>query len=489
MKTNRQTKVRSIVLLIVAALLLELTTAIQYYSTRRAITTQVTEMAQRDLRATCHTAQLKQEVEKSIAGMMPDIERHIGKATKDSIRILITDMLSKQNLYVGVDFCYVVGVNGVRNGLYIYKDEGNKKIVEQKIDFDYTQRSWYSQALSGNGFWSEPYLSKYYVDLMCTYSQPVRDAKGNTIAVLGADVPMREVSALATGLYKGLQSSLIPLILMHILGLFALAFIIQRSIKSIRHLQTVRDEKNRIEDELNIARGIQQTMLPKTFPPYPDRDDIDVFAMLTPAREVGGDFYDFLIRDEKLFFCIGDVSGKGVPAALLMAVASSTFRTLSSRESLPNDIMTAMNETLAKENEYNMFITLFIGVLDIPSGMLKYCNAGHKAPILVKTNGQQELEIDANLPVGVFSDFQYTMQEVAIEPQTTVFMYTDGLTEAEDANKKLFGIERIFDTIKDKQPRVLINDMDSAVHAFVGDTEQSDDLTMLAIQYKRETSD
>ena len=262
----------------------------------------------------------------------------------------------------------------------------------------------------------------------------------------------------------------------------------QQSLTSyIEELKTTTASKAQIENELKIASNIQMSMLPKIFPPYPDRDDIDIFGQLVSAKEVGGDLYDFYIRDEKLFFCIGDVSGKGVPASLVMAVTRALFRTASTRESQPERIVEIINATISADNESNMFVTLFVGALDMPTGRLRYCNAGHDAPILIGS-GTGMLPCDSNLPVGIMPDWKFSVQESSIDSGTTIFLYTDGLTEAMNINYEEFQEERIFNTIKNTPNNVrnLIHSMTDAVHQFVGDAEQSDDLTMLAIQYNHE---
>ena len=205
---------------------------------------------------------------------------------------------------------------------------------------------------------------------------------------------------------------------------------------------------------------------------------------------MGGDIFDFYIRDEKLFFCIGDVSGKGVPASLLMAVARSLFRTLSMHEPHPERIISQMNDRMAEDNEQNMFVTFFLGVLDLPTGRLRYCNAGHNAPLLLieKNNVKQKafLPCDSNLPIGTMGGWKFTQQETTIEAGTTLFLYTDGLTEAEDMNQQLFGEERMVDAIPfSANSQEIISKMTEAVFAFAGDAEQSDDLTMLVIRYNR----
>ena len=253
-------------------------------------------------------------------------------------------------------------------------------------------------------------------------------------------------------------------------------------------LRATTAQKASMESELKIAHDIQMSMLPKTFPPYPERNDIDIYGSLKPAKGVGGDLFDFYIRDEKLIFCIGDVSGKGVPASLFMAVTRSLFRNISAHVAIPSEIMRTLNNTMSESNETNMFVTVFIGVLDLKTGLLRYCNAGHDAPLLVGRD-VGALSCEPNLPIGVVAGYEYTQQEVSIDPKTTIFLFTDGLNEAENYEHAQFGDMRIWNMAKllldeqRHQPKHMIDAMTNAVHTFVGDAEQSDDLTMLAIQY------
>ena len=268
----------------------------------------------------------------------------------------------------------------------------------------------------------------------------------------------------------------------------------QSLVKYIEELKDTTIQKASIERDLSIASDIQMGMLPVKFPTKEDRDDVQLYASLTPAKAVGGDLFDFYFRDEKLFFCIGDVSGKGVPASLFMAVTRSIFRTVSVHESMPDRIVTVMNRTIADMNKTNMFVTLFVGVLDLPTGRLHYCNAGHDAPLLVGA-GVGELSCDANIPVGFMPQWKYTLQEAHIFTGTTIFLFTDGLTEAEDINHAQFQMERVHEVAGQalaqqmQEPKELIGSMTEAVHQFVGDAEQSDDLTMMAIQYIKQQHD
>ena len=256
----------------------------------------------------------------------------------------------------------------------------------------------------------------------------------------------------------------------------------QQSLKQyVEELQTTTAAKASIESELNVAHSIQMSMLPKTFPAFPDRKDIEIYASLTPAKAVGGDLYDFFIHDEKLFFCIGDVSGKGVPASLVMAVSRTLFRNIAAHTDQPSHIVETMNMNICEGNDNCMFVTLFVGVLDLQTGHLRYCNAGHESPYVQDAL----LPCNSNLPVGVMPDLKFSEQETDIVPGTTLFLYTDGLTEAENVCQEQFGRQRIDKVITacKGSPQEMVGTMTTAVHQFVGDTEQSDDLTMLAIKF------
>jgi sigma-B regulation protein RsbU (phosphoserine phosphatase) len=233
-------------------------------------------------------------------------------------------------------------------------------------------------------------------------------------------------------------------------------------------------------------------MLPKTFPPYPDLDELAMYGALVPAKEVGGDLYDFYVRDRKLFFCVGDVSGKGVPASLVMAVTRSLFRTVSTHTESPEQLMMQMNNAMSEMNESSMFVTLFIGVLDLRTGNLAYSNAGHCPPLVIHNQTVTPIEMDANIPVGLMSDWQYSRQDIHINPGSNIFVYTDGLTEAENGEHGQYGEERMNSTLAqvgNLAPRELIAAMSDSVHAFVAGAEQSDDLTMLDIQFIKTIED
>ena len=256
----------------------------------------------------------------------------------------------------------------------------------------------------------------------------------------------------------------------------------------IDELKRTTASKERIESELRIARDIQMGMVPKIFPPFPERDDVDLYAKLIPAKEVGGDLYDFFIEGGKFYFIVGDVSGKGVPASLVMAVTCRLFRTVSAHFQTPAEIVTALNDALAESNESNMFCTFFIGILDLESGYLQYCNAGHNAPVILSPSGEVKfMEVEANLPLGLFGGFPYQGQECTIEKGTSIFLYTDGVTEAENVEKALYSDERLLQQLEKLQketPNAMVDGVLADIESHVAEAEQSDDITIMCLHYK-----
>jgi len=287
-------------------------------------------------------------------------------------------------------------------------------------------------------------------------------------------------------IYGALRRARIIERIFQLLGLGMLVLILRITAKNQSKYRAINEKKERMESELQIGRNIQMSMIPNTFPPYPERKDIDIAACLIPAKEVGGDLYDFYIRDEKLFFCIGDVSGKGVPASLVMAVTRSLFRTVSAHEYSPQRILTTMNDSMTDMNDNNMFVTCFCGILDLATGHLRYCNAGHNPPIVLSEN-EHILEVAPNYPLGVVPKVSFREQETDLEYGESIFLYTDGLNEAENSEHEQFTLERMETVLLQRRDaQAYIDAMKKAVTDFVGGAPQSDDLTILVIRYLNE---
>ena len=261
----------------------------------------------------------------------------------------------------------------------------------------------------------------------------------------------------------------------------------QSLVKYIDELKSTTANKERIESELRIAQGIQMGMLPKSFPAFPEREDIALAARIVPAKEVGGDLYDFFIENEKLYFIVGDVSGKGIPASLVMAVTCRLFRSIASYLDKPEEIITSLNNSLSDGNESNMFCTAFLGILDLKTGNLSYCNAGHNAPLVIDSDGHvTAMEVIPNLPLGLFSGFPYQGQQTKIAKNTKLYLFTDGVNEAENNDMEQFGDERLVSMLEanaDVEPKDIVDVSFAEVQRHADGANQSDDITVMCIKY------
>ena len=284
-------------------------------------------------------------------------------------------------------------------------------------------------------------------------------------------------------IYGGMRKNDLLTRLFQLLGLVMLIILLRSYVRSQLKNNELIQRKERMEGELRVASRIQMSMVPDPLKCFTERNDLDMSASILPAKEIGGDLYDFFIRDEKLFFCIGDVSGKGVPASLVMAVTRTAFRTVSAREDSPALIVSSINEGMAEMNEDNMFVTFFCGVLSLDTGRLCYCNAGHNPPRAL-TDHIFALSVRPNLPLGVVRGFPYVEQETDLHFDDALFLYTDGLTEAENREHELFGEARMEEALHGRKSATdHLKNMQRRVAAFVGDAPQSDDLTMLFIHF------
>ena len=566
-------------IILMAAMLLELVSALQYYYAHRLLEDEMEQRVITELNVKAFSLrQTLNSAEQTLQEHLFEVRQNLNRP--DALFEVLGREVEVSDKVVGGFMCFVPDYYPEKGRLfepYAYED-GNEIVMEQiggKDGHDYTQHPAFQKMVKERkAFWSDPYeyKSSKGIQSLVTYSYPLLDSHGGLIAVYGLDVSLEwlgdtlnatrdkpssfdlfltQAGELVGGpsekfvsrsrldhvvtmindstaervptvsddvkvlefydeqkkdngyiyymhmqksphwilamvcydkeVYGQLDTLRIYITLLMLVGFLLLGFIVHRMFKNLMRLHHADMEKERISRELNIARNIQQSMLPKVFPPFPERKDIDIYGSLLPAREVGGDLFDFFIRDEKLFFCIGDVSGKGVPAALIMAQVHSLFRIATMKESNPARIMQMLNGVLCQNNESNMFITYFIGVLNLPTGLLRYCNAGHDRPVIV---GDGMLDATAHLPLGVFDDVKYDMQETTLKSGDMLFLYTDGLTEAMNNEHQQYGIKRMLASLTRKENcETLVAHMHEDVAQFVEGAEQSDDLTMLAVCY------
>ena len=260
------------------------------------------------------------------------------------------------------------------------------------------------------------------------------------------------------------------------------------TVKYIENITSITADKERIGTELSIASQIQEGSIPSIFPPYPDRKEFDIFASMTPAKEVGGDFYDFfLIDDDHLALVMADVSGKGVPAALFMMVTKILINEIVKTGASTEEVLSLVNSRICPRNKAGMFVTVWLGILEISTGVLKATNAGHEYPIIKKADGHFELFKDKHgFVVGGMEGIKYKEYEVNLSEGDTIFLYTDGVTEATNAQNELFGNDRLLSVLNEKDfssCTELLNCVKTSIDGFVGDAPQFDDITMMALKF------
>ena len=577
--TVRRSTRTAVLLVFVAAVILEATSFIQNYFTQKQLQGEASMRAKSRLEI--FQSKIMDVIDQAEAGVRNKI--WIAQWCldfPDSLPNVSLRVVEDNPVLVGSTIALVPGYDRRRPlySPYVYRaaDDSLVSVSLATEDYDYPSKEWFRKPFeSRKEYWSEPYIDTGGGEmLMTTYSVPIFDLNGAVAAILTGDISLdwltemigeakvypnsrtillsrngrfmvtpREdlimsktvdevVGQLAdstsfkalnaamregktgeakvsisgeknhvyyapverTGwsmciiipdsdIYGSIKKTYSLVILLQIFGLLILALILRSFVKNLLRNNELHEREKRMEGELMIASKIQMSMVPDSFLPFPERHDLDMAATIVPAKEVGGDLYDFFIKDEKLFFCIGDVSGKGVPASLVMAVTRTTFRTISAQEDSPEKIVAAMNNSLTDMNENEMFVTFFCGTLDMNTGHLRYCNAGHNPPIAL-TDRILVLPAVPNLPLGIVPGMKFVGQEMDLHYDDALFLYTDGLTEAENINQEQFGESRMEAALHGrKNAGDHLKDMEEKVKEFVGNAPQSDDLTMLFIHY------
>ena len=588
-------KRRGLLLVITAAILIEMVSGAQYFYTHRLLEEQLEERAESELT-------MKAILIKSTMSSAEDILlNHIwdtGRALANTDSMMETmERIVSSNQHVQSAFmAYVPNYIPSRERLlepFAEKSGDNivKGILSGDSGHDYTQSQFYTMAIDADGpVWSDPYINNGDdPSLVTSCAMSIRDLRGDTAGVVGIDMSLKwlsdtinsrhvyhssfnillteqgttiarppesrassettdhlvmlinqgdsicekshsglskKVSFSDNGrkgtvfyanmrgkphwqiavvcyddeVYKSLRNMRLSMLGLMLVAFAILLFMVRRFAREEHMLVNKNMEEQRIGNELRIASNIQQAMIDMNEETFSSTDYLKVWGTLIPAKAVGGDLFHAFVRDDKLFFCIGDVSGKGIPSALIMAVMQSLFRNIASHENDPAHIMAQLNETACRNNKSNIFVTLFVGVLDLPSGHLRFCNAGHERPVVVRkkpTDGDdgQTMEcltpnVKPNLPIGLFDDFHYEKQEAMLNGGETLFLYTDGLTEGRNSNNEQFGRQRVLDVLAHSttlEPKALVKTMTEAISKFEGDADRRDDLTILAVNYSPTT--
>lgn len=565
----------SIGIIVTVAVLLELISNLQLQFAHRSIEEGVMYHAESELYAkNLEIQKVMVGVDAAMSNTVCDVEALL--AHPDALSTVLRRMVEHTPVIVGAGIMFSADYYPQKGHWFepYVRELPDGTLEEDEIGsatHDYLSAEFYVNGIrAGKGRWSEPYYDDVGARmLLCTYTMPVRDSRGRTVALLGADISLswltgvvnarhlypssynmvlsreglllvypdtslvmnttiHELTANATDttvqyvnrqmlsgrsghvemrgqndekkivfyapvdgdsgwsmavvcskheVFAELRKNALYQFLLSLLGIALLGFIIYRTVCSVRSLQEANTAKERIESELRIARDIQMSMVPSLFP---QRAGLDMFATMTPAKEVGGDLYGYLLVEDKLYFCVGDVSGKGVPASLCMAQAVRLFRTLAAQGMMPAEICTRMNDAMAEDNTTNMFMTFFLGLVDLATGHLHLCNAGHNPPVLAGAF----LKTHCNVPIGIMSGFPYQGDEVDTIHDKPLFVYTDGLNEAEDPDHVQFGDDRLLDILRTaaQDARQVIQTLTAAVEAHRNGAEPNDDLTMLYLK-------
>lgn len=323
--------------------------------------------------------------------------------------------------------------------------------------------------------------------------------KGEFIGVTGAVVVAAVNQILHSGLSlliaRPFEQSLgivktftLPMIVANAIGMAIYTSIVVNLVKQ----RSWEHEKHTIEGELNAAREIQMSMVPKMFPPFPDRPEFELSAVIEPAKEVGGDFYDFFFVDRyHLVFLLGDVSGKGIPASLFMAVTKTLLKAVADEKTGIDQVLFRVNNELCEGNDMSMFATVFCCIIDTRTGKVEYSNAGHNPPVLCRrTENPEYLKTQGSLAVGSFEDSPYVRETLTLGVGDTIILYSDGVTEAMNKEETLFSEEKLLQSLREvngRHPDELLKKILADVHGFAAGAPQSDDITILALQYKGRT--
>jgi len=264
-----------------------------------------------------------------------------------------------------------------------------------------------------------------------------------------------------------------------------------RSYQNLKKLEETSAAKEKIESELQVASKIQASMLPRIFPPFPDRNEFEIFASMEPARNVGGDFYDFFfINDNKFCFVIGDVAGNGVPAALFMVITKTLIKNEALRNISAKEILYNVNNALCKDNDEYIFVTAFIGILDLKTGKLEFANAGHNSPLICRAESGECNYIKSNntFILGITEEFEYQKGNLSLDPDDVIFLYTDGVTESRNDDKEQYGnarLQKVVSEIEDKDVYNIEQVVKNDLSRFTKEAYLFDDVTMLSLKFNK----
>ena len=498
-KSTIQKAQAGIAFIIFAALLSQAFNVVQYVYTRRKIQQQTVEKTYSDMVKMQNIVNLQTSVESAVHATMGDVR--ISLDDPDRFYGIVSRLVSNNDHIVGSAIAMRPGFYPDKDSLFApFAFPENKDLKGQPrtklLPNDYTKQDWYAIPFENDSaMWSEPYFDKGGSELLIrTFSLPIHDQNNTVIGILTADVFFTEMADDDEFSYDEIDKVNLVGFIFQLLGLLLILYIVWKYAIKLRQVNKLILEQELIGRELQIASDIQAAMLPNISDIENARHHLDVQKVLVSAPDVSADFYDYFFVGQKIVFCIGDVPGSNVKAALMMSVIRSIFRTsatLNSEHNLspsPAAIISSMNNSLCTINHNEMFSTLFVGVLDLNNAILTYCNAGNPAPVVISpSTGAKLMDVEPNIPVGIMENYEYIEQHITLIEDFTLFLYNDGLYETENLNHEPYGQKRMLTRLQaysrhTTDPKKLLSTMQEAVESHRGSAAQRDDLLMLTIR-------
>ena len=464
-----------------------LTTLVQGYFTWRSINDELQNRKRIERNVEKDRIEtLKLSVETIVNNSVPAFEQNLDD--KQQISQLLLAMVRKNPDLLGAAVAFEPNHFGDSLHLYApyaFREGNNIRILS--LSYDYTSFEWYESAMKRDKRqWCSPYtdLDGTYA-LMSTYSVPLKDKDNEVVAVLTSDLPMSVLSHVDK-IYEEVSLRSIILLLMQVFGILLIIIVGWRAMHDMKAIEMTRREQELASHDLKLASRIQGDICPQALPQH---EHVALAASLEAAPEVSGDFYDYSLQDNHLFFCIGDVATRGLGAAMAMLVTRTVYRTAIRQQHLPSKVMELMNEALISINERQMYATLLVGELDLSSGILNYCNAGHLAPYLLSEGVSTQQELVPNVPLGI-SHWEFKEQHMLLKKGDMLFFYNDGIVELMNEKEGVFGEKRLMlhmknGAVQGDNPEALLKRVRTALRLHMGvEGVPTDDLTMLSFRYQ-----
>ena len=501
MNTNIRKTLRnattSIALIVTAAILAQVFNIAEYIYTRKKTKQQSVERTYRSLQEMQRIVNLKTTVETAVQNAMGDVL--VSMQTPNAFYGIVSRLVARNEYIVGSAVAMQPGFYQEADSLfapfaYPSGPDAKGQPLTKLLPYDYTEQDWYAKPYAADSaMWSEPYTDVGGSGLLIrTYGQPIHDSHGRVIGILTADVHFKELAQNDDTIYEQFDKVSIVGILLQLVALLLVTWIVWRYATKFRAMNHLIMEQELLGKELQIASDIQNAMMPHNTQKDDALHHLEVKHTLISAPNISADFYDYFYFGSKVVFCIGDVPGSNVKAALLMSVTRTVFRTAAGAQTIassnpsPAAIVTSMNHSMCSINYNQMFATLFVGVLDLETARLTYCNAGNPAPvILYESTGAKPLDVTPNIPIGVMDAYEYVEQHITLIDDFTLFLYNDGLYETTDASGTPYGQKRLMtrlNTLAGEKPERVLSKMRDAIEAHRGSAELTDDILMLTLK-------